>query len=96
MIVVPAGDTIEVGDRMNLAGDIVIDSGVSLRGPLVIQRDSRIASSAIVGPYVSMGPSSSIGEECTISNSLLLGSTEVPANRTLEGVIVHANGIERG
>jgi NDP-sugar pyrophosphorylase family protein len=95
MIYVPSGDRIEVGDRMNLAGDIVIESGVSLIGPLLIQRESRISSSAIVGPFVSMAPKSSIGEECSISNSILFESVEVPANRTLEDVIVHPNGIAR-
>ncbi len=94
-IFVPSGDTIEISDRMNLAADIVVHPGVSLVGPLVISRESRIASNAIVGPYVSVGTGSSIGEECTISNSILFDSVVAPANRTLDGVVVHEGGIER-
>ncbi len=96
IVFVPDGDTIEIGDRMTLAADIMVDPGVTLIGPLLISESSRIASGCIIGPYVSISSESSIGEECSIKNSILLNSAEVPAHRTLEGVIMSGREIIRG
>jgi NDP-sugar pyrophosphorylase family protein len=95
-VFVPDGDTIEIGDRMTLAADIMVDPGVTLVGPLLISKSSRIASGSIIGPYVSISSESSIGEECSIKNCILLNSAEVPAHRTLEGVIVSGRDVIRG
>jgi NDP-sugar pyrophosphorylase family protein len=95
-IFVPEEDSIEIGQRLTLAGDIAVEPGVKLIGPTWISRNCRIAAGAAVGPYVSMAPESSVGEESSVSHSVLLESARIQANRTLSGVVLSEDDIMRG
>ncbi|MGY5853636.1 MAG: NDP-sugar synthase [Candidatus Thorarchaeota archaeon] len=92
-IFVPENDTIEVTSRLSLAADIIMEEGVQLVGPVLISRNSRIAKGSSLGPNVSVGVGSSIGEECQIRNCVLFGDAEVQANRTLDNFIVYGRHV---
>ena len=70
-----------------------MEEGVQIVGPVHISRNSLIARGSSLGPNVSVGARSSIGEECQIRNCILFGDAEIQANRTLDNFIVYGRKI---
>lgn len=69
----------DVTGRVDLREGAVIESGAVVRGPVSIDRKSVIKPGTYVGPYTSIGPSSTIAN-VQIENSVIVGDTDVTAS----------------
>lgn len=84
-----AGDTMEIGNPLNLDSGIVIGKGVYLKGPCLIDRDTRIGEDSVIGPYTSIGRGTIIGEQCTIQDATIFGSSLVPSHSRYHSIVMN-------
>lgn len=69
----------EVRGTVDLHESSRIESGAVVRGPVSIARGTTIASESYVGPYTSVGPSSTI-DGTHIENSVVVGESTISAD----------------
>lgn len=94
-IFVPVGDTMEIGNPLNFDSGIVIESGVCLQGPCLIDRESHIGENCIIGPYTSIGRGTIVEDQCEIKDAILFGNSHVPANSRYHSIVVNDSTIFR-
>jgi glucose-1-phosphate thymidylyltransferase len=80
-------DGADVTGRVDLAPSAVIRAEAVVRGPVSIGAESVIESGSYVGPYTSIGPSSTIAG-ARVENSVLVGETSVETHGTLVDSLV--------
>jgi len=84
-----AGDTMEIGNPLNLDSGIVMGKGVCLKGPCLIDRDSQIGDECVIGPYTSIGRGTIIDEQCTIQDATIFGNSHVPSHSRYHSIVMN-------
>jgi len=92
-IFVPSGDTMEIGDSLHLGFGIEVGKGAHLKGPCLIQRESTIGTDCVIGPYVSLGAGTHVGNQCEIHNAVIFEQSKIPDNNKLSTIIMSASEI---
>ncbi|MFW9966891.1 MAG: NTP transferase domain-containing protein [Candidatus Thorarchaeota archaeon] len=92
-IVVPAGATIDVSEKIEMQSGTLLASGVSIIGPTFIAPACRIEQNCRVGPGVSMGQNTELSRETIIERSILFGSACVDEGVCIKDAIVYGNHI---
>jgi glucose-1-phosphate thymidylyltransferase len=92
-IVVPPGDTIEIGEQIETSLGTRLASGVSIIGPAFIGPACRIEQNCRVGPFVSMEHGTEIYSGAIIEGSLLFESARVDAGVHVSNAIVYGDTI---
>jgi glucose-1-phosphate thymidylyltransferase len=75
-------DEDSVRGRIELGEGSVIESGATVRGPVSISNNTRIADGTYIGPYTS------IGEDCTVDgvhleSSVVIGEATITCDQTI-------------
>jgi bifunctional UDP-N-acetylglucosamine pyrophosphorylase/glucosamine-1-phosphate N-acetyltransferase len=92
-IVVPPGDTIEIGEKIEFPSGTLIASGVSIEGPAFIGPACRIEQNCRVGPGVSMENGTELAREATLERCILFGSARVNTRSHINDAIVYGRKI---
>ncbi len=88
-----AGDTMEIGNPLNLDSGTVIEKGVCLKGPCFIDRESHIGEDSIIGPYASIGRGTVIGNQCEIQDATLFRNSHVPDHSKYHSIVMNDSTI---
>lgn len=84
-----AGDTMEIGNPLNLDSGIEIGKGVCLKGPCLIDSGTQIGEDCIIGPYTSIGHGTIIGEQCEIVDATLFRNSHVPSHSRFHSIVMN-------
>jgi len=84
-----AGDTMEIGNPLNLDSGIAIEEGVCLKGPCLIDRASQIGEDCIIGPHTSIGRGTIVGEQCEIQDASIFRNSHVPSHSRYHSILVN-------
>jgi NDP-sugar pyrophosphorylase family protein len=88
-VFVPSGDSIEVGNSVELKSNILIGQGTTLQGPVLIHSDCKIDSECKVGPNVSISSNTTISRGCEVKDSVISGDSVLPAESRVQMSIIH-------
>ncbi|MGV9169306.1 MAG: sugar phosphate nucleotidyltransferase [Promethearchaeia archaeon] len=92
-ILILSGDSMEFGETLTLPGDVFIERGVSLEGPVLIQKNSHIQGNTQIGPDVVVGKGTRIGAGCSIDNAVLFHQAKLNTHMKLQGGVVYGSEI---
>jgi NDP-sugar pyrophosphorylase family protein len=92
-IIVPPGDTIEIGDQVEIPSGTLLASDVRITGPAFIGPECSIEEGCRVGPNVSMEHDTKLSQEVTIENCLLFESARVRARNRVRDAVVYGSKI---
>ncbi len=92
-VFVYTGDTMEIGDNLELASGISFGKGVQLKGPCLIQKKCIIEDNCIIGPNASLAENTKIREGTFIEDSVIFGSSTIPAGFKIRNMVVYDSGI---
>jgi bifunctional UDP-N-acetylglucosamine pyrophosphorylase/glucosamine-1-phosphate N-acetyltransferase len=92
-IIVPTGDTIEIGEEIEFPSGTLIESGVSIEGPAFIGPACRIEQNCRIGPGVSMENDTELAREATLERCILFGSAHVSTGAHINDAIVYGRRI---
>lgn len=88
-ILIPNGDTMDIGDTIVLDSGIEIGEGVSLTGPCLIRENSKIGKNSHIGPNVSLDLGTEVGSDCEIQNAVIYGQSKIPSRSKVHGIIMY-------
>lgn len=94
----PAFDDVpEVTDGLRAATTAVVESGASLREPVLLLPGTRVAADAVVGPWTVLGRGASVGRGAVVDRSILHDDVRIGEGVVASGLIAgFGTCVERG
>jgi glucose-1-phosphate thymidylyltransferase len=84
---VPEGLGCEIQGRVWVDDGAHIDAGVTIRGPAIIGKNTKINEGTYIGPYTSIGDNVTL-EGCEIENSIILDDVRIHAHTKIMDSII--------
>jgi NDP-sugar pyrophosphorylase family protein len=88
-ILIPKGDTMDIGDTIILDSGIELGQGVRLIGPCIIRENSKIGKNCHIGPNVSLDLGTEVGSDCEIQNAVIYGRSKISPRSKVHEIIMY-------
>ncbi len=88
-IFITHGDNVQVGDSLVLGSKITLKEGIDLQGPVLIGANCEIGNYCRLGPNVTIGSNAKIEADCDISNAVIFGKSQIPAQSSVHKAIIY-------
>ncbi len=88
-VFVPAGDSIEIGNTLELKSSIILQKETELIGPVLISSGCTIGEGCRIGPNSTIGANCRLLTGCELSNTIVFGESIISAHSRLQNMIVY-------
>lgn len=88
-VFIPAGDSVEVGNRLDLKTNIILSKGTYLQGPVLIASNCVIGEDSRIGPNVTLDSHTTVSKGCEVTDAVIFGHSTITKRSRLQRSIVY-------
>jgi NDP-sugar pyrophosphorylase family protein len=88
-VFIPSGDSIEVGDILQLRSNITLGKGTTLQGPVIITSSCEIGENCKIGPNVTIASNTTLSNGCEVTDALIFGNSKVSSQSRVHRHIIY-------